>query len=247
MIFKRIQIHYLVRLIIFWLLYSALFRILFIVYHHTKILDGQHSETGLSFFYGFRLDLSTACIAIMIPFILWAVQQYHKTRLVHLINLAYNCSLIILVSALSIINMKVYGEWDTLLGYRALKYLLFPDEMHKFLSLWSMMLLLFVITIFAYIGIRRYRKHMTNFSYPIENKNIRMALLFIIPIVMLIGFRGGLQSSPINETNSDYSNLQINNSIATNNIWYFVHTVWDERQDKDFNAQQNPSTANPEK
>ena len=232
--FKRIQIHYLVRLIIFWLLYFALFRILFIVYHHSKILNGQHSETGLSFLYGLRLDLSTASIAIVVPYILWVFQQYNKTRLIHLINLGYNCSLIILVSALSIINIKVYGEWDTLLGYRALKYFIFPDEMHKFLSLWSAMLLLFVITVFAYIGIRRYRKYLTNFSYPIENKTFRFILIIIIPALLLVGFRGGVQSSPINETNSEYSDLQINNSIATNNIWYLAHTFWDARQDKDF-------------
>ncbi len=232
MIFNRIQIHYLVRLIIFWLLYFALFRILFIIYHHSKIINGQHSETGLSFLYGLRLDLSTASIAIVIPYILWAFQQYHKSRLIHLINLGYNCSLIIFVSTLSIINIKIYGEWDTLLGYKALKYLISSDEIHTFLSLWSVMLLLFVIFIFAFLGIKRYRKYLTNFSYPIENKTVRFSLILIIPFLILIGFRGGLQSSPINETNSEYSDLPINNILATNNIWYFAHTFWDEKQDK---------------
>ena len=237
--FQRIHIHYIVRLIIFWLLYFALFRMLFIVYHHAKILNGKHSETGLSFLYGLRLDLSTASIAILIPYILWLFQQFYKNRLIHLINLFYNCGLIVLVSALSIINLKIYGEWGTLLGTRALKYFLYPDEMHSFISLWSVLLLIFATSVFAYFGIRMYRRWVTNFSYPIENHKIRFTVILLIPAFIIIGFRGGLQNIPINESNSDYSDSPINNVIATNNIWYLAHTYWDNTKDEDFNDLRN--------
>ncbi len=232
---KKIQIHFIVRLIIFWLLYFALFRMLFIVYHHAKILDGQHSETGLSFLYGVRLDLSTISIALIIPFVLWVFQQFFKNRLIHLLNLGYNCLLIIFVSALSIFNLKIYGELDTLVGERALKYFISSNEAHSFISFWSVMLLLCAVALFAYIGIRGYRRYLTNFSYPIENKKIKYSLIFIIPVFLIIAFRGGLQASPINESDSSYSDLPINNVIATNNVWYFVHTYWDTSQDQNFN------------
>lgn len=215
--------------------YFAMFRMLFIVYHHAKIADGQHSETGLSFLYGLRLDLSAACFAAIIPYILWVVQQFNKKRIIHLLNLGYNSFLIIFVSALSILNIKLYGEWDSLLGYRALKHFIFPDEMHKFLSLWSLLLVGFAVAVFAYVGIKQYRKYIINFSYPLENLKLRMAIIIVIPILLVIGFRGGLQNSPINESNSDYSDSKVNNFIATNNVWYFVHTCWDATKDADFN------------
>ena len=102
MIHRKIKIHYFLRLIIFWLLYFAVFRILFIMYHHIKIPDGEHSETVLSLFYGLRLDLSTACAAIAIPYILWSFQQFYKSRFIHRVNLVINVGLISIVSILSI-------------------------------------------------------------------------------------------------------------------------------------------------
>ncbi len=231
---KKFHIHFLVRLAIFWMAYFAMFRMLFIVYHHTKILDGQHNETGMSFLYGIRLDLSTASVAMIIPFVLWAFQQYHKSRLIHLLNLAFNCSLIIITSALSIFNLKIYGEWDTLLGYRAFKHLLFAPQNHPFFSFWSILLLLFAVAVFAYIGIRAYRKYVISFSYPIDNSRVRISLMVAIPIALFITYRGGLQAIPISEKESSYSEIAINNSIATNNIWYFVHSMYNAQVDEEF-------------
>ena len=230
--FNFVKLHFLVRLLIFWMLYFALFRLTFILYHHTKIPDGQHSETGLSFFYALRLDFSTACVAITIPFILWAFQQFYKHRLIHRINLFYNTTLISIVAILSIANLKMYGEWGTLLSARAFNYLLYPQEVLTFISVWSILLLLAICGVFIYIGIKAYRKFITNFSYPIENKKLRMAEIIIIPGLLIIGYRGGFQLAPINESSSYYSNLQINNHIATNNVWYLMHSFVDANDKK---------------
>ena len=229
---SRLKTHYLFRLIIFWLLYFAFFRVLFIIYHHTKIPDGQHSETGLSFFYALRLDLSAACAAAFIPYILWLLQQFYKRRLIHRINLAFNMFLITIVSILSIANIKMYGEWGTLLTARALNYLLYPKEVLTFISLWSLLLLFSSFIIFAYVGIKAYRKYISNFSYPIENKKIRILQIIVFPLLLTIGYRGGFQLAPVNESSAYYSNLQINNQIATNNIWYLAHSILDANDNK---------------
>ncbi len=232
--FNSIKIHFLVRLSIFWLLLFALFRVVFIIYHHTKIPDGQHSETGLSFFYALRLDISTACSAITIPFLLWALQQFFKRRFIHLINLFFNIGCITIITILSIVNLKIYGEWGTLISARAFNYLLYPKEVLSFISLWSILLLLGVCFVFIYIEIKAYRKFITNFSHPIENKKVKIAQLIIIPFLLVIGYRGGLQLSPVNESSAYYSTLQINNHIAINNIWYLVHSFVEA------NKKQNP-------
>jgi phosphoglycerol transferase MdoB-like AlkP superfamily enzyme len=229
---NRFRIHYLLRLLIFWMIYFALFRVLFIIYHHTKIPDGQHSETGLSFFYALRLDISTACAAALIPSILWIFQQFYKNRFIHQFNLAYNTLLITLVSFLSIANIKMFGEWGTLLSARALKYLAYPQEVLAFISLWSLLLLLSSCIFFAYLGFKAYRKYITNFSYPIENTKIKIAQIIAIPALFILGYRGGLQLAPINESSAYYSNLQINNQIATNNIWYLAHSILDANDSK---------------
>lgn len=229
---KFIKVHFLLRMLIFWLLLFAFFRVTFIIYHHIKIPDGQHSETGLSFFYALPLDISTACIAITIPFILWAFQQFYKNRIIHQINLIFNFTCISLVAVLCVANLKIYGEWGTPLSARAFNYLLYPKEVLSFISIWSVLLLLSVCMVYIYILCRLYRKFITNFSYPIENKIYKIIHILIISALLIIGYRGGFQLAPINESSAYYSTLQINNHIATNTIWSLGHSFIEANDDK---------------
>ena len=227
------KIHYLIRLIIFWMAYFALFRMLFIMYHHTKIMDGQHSETVLSFLYALRLDLSTACAIVAIPYVLWVFQQFYRNRKLHLLNLAFNCGAIIFVSFVSILNFKIYGEFGTMLNARAFDALVHSKESLGFVSLWSVLLLIIVSLFFAFLGIKVYRRYVFNFSYPIENVRLKFAQVIIFPILLGIFFRGGLQSVPINENSPHYSDVSINNYIATNNIWYLAHSFLNPEEGED--------------
>src|SRR4051812_4653078 len=224
---NTIKVHYLLKLFIFLLLFFAVFRLLFVIYHHTKIPDSEHSETVLAFFYALPLDISTICACLVIPYILWSLQQFHKRRSIHFINLGFITFLITLITLLSIANIKMYGEWGTLLSSRAFYYLLYPSEIVHFISGWSLFLLLTGCVLIAYIAIKTYRRNITNFSYPIENKLLKISIIVITPFLLLLGFRGGFQMSPINESKSYYSTIPINNHIATNNIWYLVHSFID--------------------
>lgn len=222
---NKIKIHYLLRLTVFWFLFFALFRVIFIVYHHAKIPDGQHSETSLSFLYALRLDLATICVMLFVPFVLWSLQQFYKSKLIHQINLGYNILLISIVSVLSIFNIKIYGEYGSLLNTEDLVYLLYPKEAVTFLSIWSLLLLLASSGFFAYLGIRSYRRNITSFSLPFEDKKLKIAQIVLFPICLFLGVRGGSQAIPINEKDVHYSHIKINNDIATNNIWYLGNSI----------------------
>ncbi|HET8962994.1 MAG TPA: sulfatase-like hydrolase/transferase [Chitinophagales bacterium] len=224
---NSIKIHYLIKLLIFWLLFFAGFRLLFVIYHHTKIPDGQHAETGLAFFHALPLDLSTACAGLIVPYILWSFQQFYKRRWIHVVNISFVFFLIIAVTVLSIANIKLYGEWGTLLSARAFDYILYPKEVLHSISRWSLFLLLAGCILISYLTMRAYRVYITNFSYPIENKTLKLSIIIITPILLLLGYRGGFQQTPINESQSYYSSMPINNNIATNNIWYLAHSLWE--------------------
>lgn len=221
---KNIKVHYLLRLAVFWLLFFAMFRMLFIVYHHAKIPDGQHSETSLSFFYAVPLDLSIVALMLIVPYILWSIQQFYKSRLLHRLNQAYHFTLIVLVSALSIFNIKIYGEYETLLTTEELAYLLYPKEAVTFLSLWSLLLLLAASGLFALIGIRVYRRYISNFSYPVENMKLKKLLVAGIPFVLIASYFCGYRTEPVERSPVEYSHYQVNNDIATNTIWFLGHS-----------------------
>lgn len=232
MVVNDFKVHYLLKLIAFWLLYFALFRILFVIYNYSEIPQGDFLETGKSFFYGLRLDLSTACILIYVPFFLWTIQQFLKSERIYLLNRFYNYGLIILVAVLSIANMKMYGEWGTLLSARALKYLLYPREAISFISVGSLSVLLLSCILLAYAGISLYKKLSANFTASKSNTKKIIAESLLIPLLILVGSRGGIQLSPINESNSYFSTVQINNLIATNNIWYLGHSILEANDTK---------------
>ena len=179
----------------------------------------------MSFWYALRLDLATICILLIVPYILWALQQFYKNKLIHQINLGYNILLISIVSILSIFNIKIYGEYGSLLNTEDLVYLVYPKEAVTFLSIWSLLLLLASSAFFAYIGIRSYRRNITSFSLPFENKKIKLAQIVLFPICLFFGVKVGSKAVPENEKGIHFSPIKINNDIATNNIWYLGNSI----------------------
>lgn len=223
---KNIRIQYILKLMIFWFLFFAMFRVLFITYHHAQVPDGKHSDTVMAFLFALRLDLSIITVLVFIPFLLWVFQQYYKNRIIHLLNKYYNYSLIAIISFLSILNIKLYGEWHTILTKHALIEFLWPDQELTFMSLWAIVLIAGGSLVITYLTIRVYYKYITNFSYPIENKNWRIAQIVVAIVFFVISYRGGVQAKIVNQTNVIYSDLEINNHIATNNVWYFANSFF---------------------
>jgi hypothetical protein len=218
------KLHYLLKLTIFWLLFFALFRMLFILYHHAKIPDGQHSQTTLSFFYALPLDLYVITLLLIIPAILWVIQQYKKSRLIHLLNFGYNVTMIVLVSALCIFNIKIYGEYENLLSTEELAYLLYPREAVTFLSLWSSLLLLTASGLFALLGIRTYNRYISNFSHPVDNESKRRWIVLLLPALFILTAMGAPRIAEIDGSTINYSGIRINNDISTNTLWYLGHS-----------------------
>jgi hypothetical protein len=222
----NLKLPYIIRLILFWLLFFVSFRVLFIIYQHAKIPDDAHSDTGLGFYYALPVDIAVACVMSLFPFVLWIFQQFYKTRIIHRINLIYNCSLITLASLLSVTNIKMYGEWGNLLSLPILKSLFYDAERSlSFFSFWSIMLLFVFSALFAYIGIKFYRNYITNFSYPVEQKRLRYSFIAGIAVLFIVGYRIDLNIASIKGDRIHYSSLEVNNHIATNNIWYFANSV----------------------
>ena len=229
---NNFKAHYLLKLITFWLVYFALFRLLFVVYHHSTIPRSNYVETSLSFVYGFRLDVSTACILVFFPFVLWMLQQFFTTLLFYRINQIYNYCAIVVISVLSIANIKMYEEWGTLLSVRALKFMLYPTEALSFISVGPLLILIASCVFFSFFGLYFYRKFETNFSCTQKKLKQKMAEFFVTPILLIVGARGGLQQAPINESNSYFSHTHLINLIAKNNIWYLGHSIVDANDER---------------
>jgi hypothetical protein len=66
---------------------------------------------------------------------------------------------------------------------------------------------------------------LTNFSYPVENKRFKSVQIIVVFVTLVAGYRLDLDIAAIKGNRIHYSELEINNHIATNNIWYFANSL----------------------
>lgn len=227
-----LRTHYLLRVALFWLAFFTFFRILFIVFHYDLLPKGQMLHSLASLFMGIRLDLSTISYLLAFPFILWSAQQLYRHRVIASIAHVYNVLLIFVLSLVCIGNIRLYSEWGTLLNARALRYLAYPQEMMHFATPASILLAV-VVWLVVCIGFTvLYKQLGLNFSYPVEKRWMKAGQMLLFPLLLVIGIRGGVQLAPVNESAASYSTFAINNKIATNPVWYLVHSVAESSSNK---------------
>lgn len=218
---------YFLKLALYWLLFFTLYRILFILIYPGKIPEGKYSEALMTFFYGLRLDSATIMYLITFPLILWAIQQFVKKNLLNRINHVFNLTLISALTVLCVSNIALYGEWNALINYNTLFYLLSPAKVFPYLTTLELIGacagVAAVIAIFVLIF-----RVMILMVIPYSTSNMSRKLIImpvLFPIVFLV-MRGGTQQTPINETFSCYSETKFIDHVSINPAWHLGHTVF---------------------
>lgn len=214
---------YFFRLIIFWFSFFTIYRFLFFVFYYRHFKESSTGDNLLTFIAGYKLDFSTICYFIAIPFILWLIQQFVDQFLVRRINLYYHCVLIIIVSLIFTINLKLYNEWGTIFNYRGLSYAIYPKEVMASLKTISIIHVIIVFASFSIAGILAVKK-ILKFDLS-ENKLSVIVTALLMPAIITIGIRGGVQLIPVNESSAYFSQKIVNNHLAVNHVWYLANNV----------------------
>lgn len=226
---------YFLKLAFYWLLFFTLYRIIFILIYPGKIPDGNYAEALMTFLYGLRLDASTITYLITIPLILWAIQQFVKKNFLNRINHFYNLALISAITVLCISNIAMYGEWNALINYNTLFYLIVPAKIFPYLTTLELICVsigvVAVIAIFVLIFRVMILMVLPYSTSAMSRKLIVIPLLFSLVFLIM---RGGTQQIPINETFSCYSEIRFIDHVSINPVWHLGHTVFlgveEERQ-----------------
>jgi len=212
---------YFLKLTLYWLIFFTLYRLCFILIYPNKIPDGKFPEAMTTFLYGLRLDLSTIAYLITIPLILWAIQQFIKKNFLNKINHFYNLAMISIITLLCISNVAIYGEWNSLINFNTLYYLVAPAKMFPYMTTLELVGVCIgmavVIAIFVLLFRLMILMVMPYSTTSTQRKAIVVAVLF--PIVFII-MRGGLQAKPINEMVSCYSETKFIDHVSINPVWH---------------------------
>jgi phosphoglycerol transferase MdoB-like AlkP superfamily enzyme len=217
------KLPYPVQLLIFWLFVFFFYRLLF-AFVYGGMLEGGFGHKLLAFIVAMRLDVSTFCYLSAVIILIWFVYLFKPMRGLFITHNVLHYILISLVTIIHLSNLGLYGSWGTVINKRLLLYLKNPVEISHFMDTWKLIALPIIIILFTWLSIVLYNR-ITNFKLPVQENKTRLIFIFSTLAFLVLGFRGGWQRMPINESASSYSDYETNNDLCTNPVYYFGHSV----------------------
>ncbi|MBN3033989.1 MAG: sulfatase-like hydrolase/transferase [Bacteroidales bacterium] len=225
-------ISHLVRQFIFWILFFAMIRAVFLIYHIQELSDDDIAfrEVLLSFYHAFNLDMATTCYILILPFFILSLQALSGPVILNRILLVFAFIVIALYSVLTTAEIGIYREWKTKITIKALNYLQRPDEIYNSARTGTFFLLLSILGIEITIGFIAFNRFFL-VRIPRITKGFLGSALFILltPGLLFLGIRGGWQPIPISQSQAYFSRHQILNLSATNSFFNLGHSIYENQ------------------
>ena len=211
-----------------WVLIFEMFRLVFLLYHFDATQQLTFSTIMGTFFYGLRMDLSTAAY-VTLPVCLFSLASlfvsFFRKRTIYI---AYTALILFLVVLIVSADLEVYKQWAFRIDATPLKYLNSPKEAWASISHLPIFLILLILVIFYALLFRGF-KTVINKLVVFLSKPIHWALgivsIFVFVALLVVALRGGLQLAPINQSSVYFSNENFANQSAINASWNFLHSV----------------------
>ncbi|MBK7938504.1 MAG: sulfatase-like hydrolase/transferase [Lewinellaceae bacterium] len=220
------------RLLGFWLLFFAVFRLWFVTWFHGEWSKQNPLSAWLSFWHALPLDISTAAYLMTLPVLMWFAGLSAGLRSYSILIRAISITNVALVGILVLIfgaNIFIYEEWHTLLNNRALDYMSTPRALLDSMSLPFKMVSVGLYAGFLWLMWRVYKKVVGTNIFPEKIRRNRLVALPVFAGLLFLGIRGGLGVIPINESAVYYSSHLFNNHAATNTAWNLIHSLIETR------------------
>lgn len=217
-----------VRFFLFWLLFFAIDKFIFLFIFHQKLRSIPFGEKLATFYHALRLDLSmTAYIAVIPLFVFIYCYFIQNTTFNFKWVSIYNKVLIIIFSILSVINFNIYREWGSKVNARALSFAI--DTPNEALAssasspiLLSLFILIVLIITALYLEFALVKRYVKFIETPIWLKSI--IVIFILAFNFLL-IRGGVGVAPNSQSMAYFSNYQILNHASLNTEWNLISSI----------------------
>jgi len=201
------------------MLLFAFSRTIFLLYNFNllRVENIPFSAAIASYWHAIHLDLATACYFMMFPMLLLLVQSVYSPKWINKINKIYVFLGVFLFTLLNSVELGIYPEWKTKLPFKAFTYLGNPTEVYDTIStgmFFGLVGLFGVICAFSYFAYSRwFYKDLLNIR---RNYLFTAIFALVMPVLLFLGARGGVQQIPINQSESYYSHHNILNIAAVN-------------------------------
>ncbi len=220
------------RLLAFWLLFFAAFRLWFVGWFHTEWSPEEPVSIWAAFWHALPLDLSMAAYLITVPVLLWFIglavgPRGHQTfsAIIFWFNVLLFSILVFIFGA----NVFIYEEWHTPLNNRALEYFKTPAALLDSMSFMFKVGCVAIYALAVWGCTWLYRQLVGRQVYQAAPSRWGLLALPVWLVLLALGIRGGVGVMPINESAVYYSPYLFDNHAATNSGWYFLHSFMEAR------------------
>ncbi len=217
----------LIRLLIFWMVYFQLLRLVFVGFYAKSIRAGE-IETGellQVFIQSLKLDFSTASYIGLISMLLYFVSIIVQRQLLFKLVQFFNTSIIIIYALTVSAEIGLYAEWKTKLSAKALSYLRQPGEVFQTAGVSQFMLLTALWLLLTLSGVWLYRKYFRPEANAFgKSKRDALAVIWLIP-VLFFGVRGGFSAIPVSVSSAYFSRHAILNAAAVNPLYNIAFSM----------------------
>lgn len=224
---------------LFWLLFFAMTRLVFFLFHLDLLLIEHIGifELLYAFVSALKLDVATTCYIMIIPFFILLIQSVRGFKVLDWINRIYVYILIVVYSLTTAGEMGIYREWKTKLTYKVINYLNHPGEIYNSAQTGTFFILVLLFLVISIGASYCFTRFFYVFQAQKRDRNLLFSAIFLVitPFLLFIGLRGGFQPIPINQSEAYYSDHNILNTAAVNTAFNLYISIFENLQNIDSN------------
>ena len=188
----------LVKLLLWWLCFFAVGRLMFLLCYHHLAGGASWLEMASGFPHALRLDISASCYLMALPILLYAFALIFPGRLFSRMAKWVSACELLVCSLIQMGEIAVYGEWLSKLNYKILLYLRHPMEIVRTATGWQLffsiaaVLLLCAVFLFLYVRVVE-RPDVTTLR---SRRYLMPVALLLSGGLCFLGMRGGFNAIP---------------------------------------------------
>ncbi|MEN9521845.1 MAG: hypothetical protein RL065_222 [Bacteroidota bacterium] len=221
-------------------------RFLFLVFNSSLHLQNYKIFDIVKLLYKpLPLDISTACYAIVLPFVVGLSIHYLQPKWLSNFQRFYLLIILVIINILSAVDVVVYREMGVKIHFKLFSHVSHPTEIFKSVAISYWIIGVAVIIFLTWFQFYFAKKIL------FDNKNEKASIgptsiintifksvgVFLVGVFLIvIGIRGGLQQIPINESEVYFTTNNFINETAVNPCWRLVHSYIENKK----NGNKNP-------
>jgi phosphoglycerol transferase MdoB-like AlkP superfamily enzyme len=209
---------------LFWLIWFVICRIIFLVYHADQTFSLTAKEIFTVLLLGIRMDLAMSAYWLIITGLLMAL-PFSKPLLVYYIHAGFTVILLIICTALVVIDLELYSHWGFRLNTTPLFYL--SKEAAGSVNSSRLVVLILLFIVILGVSLYLYFKFLSKKILKLQPLPFRWTpVMLLITACLFIPIRSRFSVAPLN-TGVVYfhKTKSFPNHAGINVVWNFFNSL----------------------